>query len=304
MSHQLQSQTELYRFAHHAMATEFQILIPSLGADEDYLERACQECFRDLDILESELSRYKEGSDISRINSLLEGQSTPVGMAAFDCLGLAKAMYYETEGAFDITVGPLMELWRGQGREALRQPSEAELTEIQQRVGSDLFELSDQANVYEVSVKKAGVSIDLGALGKGYGLDQMARKLEEWQIRSAILSAGESTIFCLGSPPATDSLSHDVNSTVGWKMGAGQESVCLCNQALSGSGFEVQGGHIMNTRSGRPLPIEDRHAWAVAPNAALADALSTSFLVMRRAEIEELCAKLEGVHAILPVDPV
>jgi len=298
MAHSLQTNTELLRFAYQAMATEFQILVPSVGADLDYLEQACEECFRDLEVLENELSRYRESSDICRINSLSARQSTPVGMAAFDCLSLAKALHEESGGAFDITVGPLMELWRGEQRNSLREPSEKELEVVRERVGSENFELSTEPQVYEVRVSKSHLSLDLGALGKGYALDQMARKLEEWQISSALLSAGESTIFALGIPPLSEE-----GVEAGWKVGAGGQSLYLENTALSGSGFEQQGDHIMNPRSGKPLLVEDRHAWAVAPSAAMADALSTAFLMMKRLEIQELCEKLEGVDFILPPDP-
>lgn len=296
----IEGENALLRFATHAMATEFQILFPALGADIDYLERATQECFQDLAVLEGELSRYREHSDVGRVLHLAAGESTPIGMAAYDCLGLAKAAHEATDGAFDITVGPLMDLWRGELKDTFREPSDEELASVLARVGSDKFSLSDPSQdpgSYQITVEVEGLSIDLGAIGKGYALDQMGHKLQEWGIRSAVLSASESTILGVGEPPQADSKTAE-----GWAMGAGTKGVRLNNSALSGSGFEEQGGHIMDPRQARPIPVDNRNAWALAPNAAMADALSTAFLVMKRKEIEELCLQLDGVEAILSDD--
>ena len=88
----------------------------------------------------------------------------------------------------------------------------------------------------------------------------------------------------------------------GWTVTAGNKGkreILLQNSALSGSGFHVKGAHIINPRTMRPVPPKADRTWCIAPTAALSDALSTAFMVMRREEIEALCARNEGVVAIL-----
>ena len=120
-----------------------------------------------------------------------------------------------------------------------------------------------------------GMRIDLGGIGKGYALDQVADFLKDWDIDNALLSAGGSTVHAIGSAP-------DSNS--GWPVNAGppgSDPVQLRDGlALSGSGFEVQGAHIIDPRTGRPCPENESDRpiiWAVSPGAALADALLHCF---------------------------
>ncbi len=85
------------------MATEFQIFIS--GTSETKAHTCAAEALRDLELLEAELSRFRDGSDISRLNHLPPGKSTPIGEAAYDCINLAKEIHLATNGAFDITIG-------------------------------------------------------------------------------------------------------------------------------------------------------------------------------------------------------
>ncbi|MFQ5628234.1 MAG: FAD:protein FMN transferase, partial [bacterium] len=93
---------DCHHFSHHAMATVFEIYIAA--EDAKYAGQAALAAFNELDLLEQELSRFIESSDISRINSLLPGQSTRVGPNAFECLQICQELYTKTGGGFDITV--------------------------------------------------------------------------------------------------------------------------------------------------------------------------------------------------------
>ncbi|MFZ4767743.1 MAG: FAD:protein FMN transferase, partial [Roseimicrobium sp.] len=88
------------------MATEFVVTIAQADITEDYASQVADAVFAEIDRLEEELSRFRPGSDIWRINHLPAGGQCPIGLAATDCLLLAKAVHRETMGAFDITIGP------------------------------------------------------------------------------------------------------------------------------------------------------------------------------------------------------
>ena len=132
--------------------------------------------------------------------------------------------------------------------------------------------------------------LDLGAIGKGFALDRLAETLREWDMLSACLNSGGSTALAL-DPPA---------GSTGWPVGLGEGNahrmLALANGALSGSGTAVQGAHLIDPRTGAPA-VRTTRAWASAPGAATADALSTAFFVMGDADIARFCAAHPGIGA-------
>lgn len=269
------------------MATTFDVVINQDDADETYAAQAAQAVFQEIARLEDELSRFRASSDIYRLGQLNAGESILVGMAAWDCLALAKAMHEETHGAFDITIGPLMALFVTHGGEP-RQVSKDVLDQARQIIGSHRFELEEET--MRVTVNVTGMIFDLGAMGKGYTLDQCADLLQDWKISNFVLNAGDSTILAIGAPTGKEAWAIT--------LGGGAQRLALTNRAVSGSGFAVQGAHIMNPRLFQPVPIQSRRTYALAPTAALSDALSTAFMVMEKDEIEALCARYAGVEAL------
>jgi len=278
---------------HAAMAATFEILIS--GQETVYAQQAAQACWAELDLIESKLSRFIDGSDVSQINHLRPGESVYVSEYTLECLAIAAQISKDTGGAFDVTVGPLIKCWRNKDGSP-RQPSEAELAEARAKVGMELVEI-DPAN-HSVRVKVAGVAIDLGAIGKGYALGRMAELLKEWDIEQAFLSAAGSTVFALDAPAGKP----------GWPAGVGGVAdepnapfvVQLANDALSGSAVYLKGKHIMNPHTGQP--VENRlAAWSMCKDPAQADALSTAFIVMDPPAVEAYCAKNPGVSAMLAV---
>ena len=281
--------SRLLRYRHEAMATMFEIIIPESDADETYGAQATQAVFNEIDRLEDELSRYRPVSDIWRINQLKAGETATISLAAIDCLSPSKAVHAETSGAFDITIGPLMNCFRnpdGSGR--IPFPEEEEFARA--RVGMDLLDLD--ADLGKVTVRHDNLLLDLGAVGKGYALDQAVELLRDWSIPNALLNAGDSTILGIGGPDGDE----------GWIVTVGndeKQSLRITDRAISGSGFAVKGAHIMNPRTMKPVPMRKDKVWASAPTAALSDALSTAFMIMDKAEIEALCARHAEIEAIL-----
>ncbi len=280
---------EAHRFVHEAMNTEFEVIVAQEGMEFAAARAAASAMFHEIDRLEEELSRFRPTSEIWRLSLLKAGESTRVDMATWDCLSLAKAVWEETHGAFDITVGPLMKLWRNPDGTP-RTPSSEEITNARRRVGGHLFTLDPDGQ--RVTVQAEGMVFDLGALGKGYALDQAVQVLNDWEVRTALLNAGESTILGVGVPPEAE----------GWPVELHLEEprvVMLNEGALSCSGFAVQGSHLMNPRTGEPVPVKQKRSYVLAPTAALSDALSTAFMIMEPEEIAALCARYPGVEAVV-----
>ncbi len=274
----------LHGFQREAMATSFEVIIAeSAEVDALYAAQAAEAVFEEILRLEDELSRFRHGSYIWQLNQLSAGQSMNVSLATWDCLLLAKTMFEESAGAFDITIGPLMQIWRAEDG-SLREPDPEKLALARASIGSHLFDL-DEENL-AVTVKADHMVFDLGAVGKGYALDQAASILDQWGVANALLNAGDSTLLALGHPPG--------EAAWGITLADGAQAMTLRDRALSGSGFMVKGAHIMNPRTLQPIAIQPQRSYALAPSAALSDALSTAFMVMEPDEVRALCEKYAG----------
>lgn len=275
------------RFSHFAMATEFELYISA--AEAEYAAQAGQAAFAELDRLENALSRFLPNSDISRINHAQPGQTLVIGPDAMACLAACFRHYLETEGAFDVTVGALYDCWLHTDK-SLRHPSDEEIEAAGRKTGlHHLF--FDEAN-FLVTKEAAGLQIDLGAFGKGYAVDKMAEVLVEWGIKAALIHGGASSVYAWGGEGGWQTtISHPLDHT---RILRRME---LKDKAISGSGLQ-KGSHIIDPLQGRPAG--DRlAAWAMAPDAASSDALSTAFMVMSLQRIDAYCKTHPQVAAAL-----
>jgi thiamine biosynthesis lipoprotein len=268
-------------FSHNAMATVFEIII--IHKDARYAQQAAWAAFDELDKLEQQLSRFVENSDISRINNLAADQPLQLSLETFECLRLCGSLYDQTDGAFDITIGSLMNCWLNKDK-TMRTPTGEQLKQVSQHTGLNLIKLDETGHT--VQLLTSPVQIDLGGIGKGYTIDQMAKLLNDWGIDTALINGGCSSVLVIGRP----------NNTEGWHLTLSNPAnrkqtlahLYLQDRSVSGSGLH-KGAHIIDPRTGRP--VESRKAaWACAPTAAAADALSTAFMVMSPSQIRKYCS--------------
>mgnify|MGYP005642373801 FL=1 len=267
------------------MATTFEIFLAT--EDESYAASIAQEAWTLLDTLEDKLSRFRPQSDISILNMLEPGESLRLSIAAFDCLKLAFEISTQTNGAFDVSLATVMDEIRNErGEVQLAESNVLDAAFEEKRKGLYLLSIEDLT----VYCQEAGSGIDLGGIGKGFALDQLADYLEEWELSRALLHSGGSTVLALDAPKGAE----------GWKVGfgdeSGRESLWLTREAMSGSGTAVKGAHVLDPRTARPAETESR-TWARAPSAALADALSTAFMVFSPQEVDEYCREHPGILA-------
>jgi thiamine biosynthesis lipoprotein len=274
----------VHRHTHEAMATRFELHL--VHEDPLIANGAAQAIVRDIDRLESELSRFVSYSDISCINRAVAGESVRVDAACMDCLCFGRDVWAATGGAFDFTIGPLYEILRNPDGTP-RRPGAEELSAATARCGCQHLDIIPEEMTVRPRVD--GMRLDLGAIGKGYALDQAVFVLKEWGIGHALLNAGGSTVLGIGSMPGAE----------GWPVHAGgEEPVILRDNALSGTGFQQKGAHIVDPRTARMVDTRRILRWAIAPNATLADALSTAFMVMSKREISRFCQEHPGVSAL------
>ncbi len=281
----------VHAFAHEAMATVFEVFVA--GKEEAYAGQAARAAFGEVDRLERLFTRFDPSSETSRIGRLEPGGSLRVGLETVEVLGLASFVQAETDGAFDINY-----LGSTGKRPGKRKTGPRDLAAV--------LAVSADGRGFEVTrlrskgkAARPALDLDLGAIGKGYALDAALGVLRDWEVANVLLHAGTSTALACGPGPST-------GGENGWPVGAGATAgaasgpgrVLLRNRALSGSGTEVKGAHIIDPRTGRPASGH-LAAWAAHPSAAASDALSTAFLVMTTEEVAGFCGRHPGVWALV-----
>ena len=264
----MKSMAEIYQFNHHAMATYFQVRISN--QDKTYAGQAAHAALDLLDGLEARLSRFRTNSDIAQITQLAPGEKMRLSEPAFACLQIAKQMEQATHSAFCPTPAAL------KARQSLPR-----------------WELLPEE--HSILCVSGPLEFDLGAIGKGFALDQMGELLRQWDCPSFLLIAGGSSILA-GDPPADGP---------GWSCGLGEDDssqrFVLTHASLSGSGLAVKGTHILDPRTGRSASRQSR-AWVLADTAAESDALSTACMVLSEQELEEVLAQNHSWLSFLETD--
>jgi thiamine biosynthesis lipoprotein len=269
-----------YEASHDAMGTEFTIV--AYGRDAKFLGEVVNQAFEEIDRLDAQMSNYKPESEISALNREAARQAVMVEPALFALIQDSLRYSRETNGAFDITVGPLMRAWgffRGQGR----VPTRGELAQVMERIGYGHVHLDAERR--EVRFDRQGIELDLGGIAKGYAVDRAVGILRENGVTAALVSSGTSSLYALGAPPGERGWKVNIRDPFeARKVG---DVVWLKNYSLSASGsyekFFTVGGktyaHIMDPRTGRP--VENMLSSAVlAPQTTESDALSTAFFVL------------------------
>jgi len=311
-------QSCLIRVGREAMACRFEVLL--VAGQYEGGTAASLEALDLVESLERQMTVFRPDSEINRLNRTCADGPVEVEPRLFELLELAIELSAETDGAFDITAGPLWRAW-GFARRAGRVPSDEELARARQNVGSHLLELDSERRT--LRFRQPGVELNLGGIGKGYALDRAAEILAAAGINDFLMHGGQSAILGRGSTLATGggigmmpaARGRDAGP-VGWVVGVRHPSqrkgrlaeLRLRDRALGTSGsatqyFRHKGrryGHILDPRTGQPaeglLSVT-----AVAPTAAVADALSTAFYVMGPAKALEYCRSRPEIAAVLVV---
>ncbi|HUI43701.1 MAG TPA: FAD:protein FMN transferase [Terriglobia bacterium] len=253
-----QAPGEMLRLEQSAEAMGSTYSIAVYGYDRDRMSAAVEAAFDVARQLDDMLSNYKPGSEWSEVNREAARHPVHVSAELFHLLEACQNYSRLSDGAFDISVGPLMKAWgfyKGTGR----LPHRAEVMAAMKDVGYQHVHL-DRAN-QTVSFDREGVELDPGGIGKGYAVDRMVEALRQKGITIALVSASGSSIYGLGAPPAEPR---------GWRIRIRDPhnerksvaEVFLQNDSMSTSGnyekfFRAEGhvySHIMDPRTGYPAP--------------------------------------------------
>jgi thiamine biosynthesis lipoprotein len=287
------------RVHRRAMACRFEVVLPGEDARHVPAARAALDI---ADRLEAQISVFRSTSELSGVNRCAANEATEVSRPLFSLLRRAAKIHEATDGAFDITSTPLSRCWGFLHREG-RLPDRAAIADALTRVGMKLVTLDESSHT--VRFAAPGVELNLGAIGKGYALDVMAKRLRRSGVQHALLSAGASSILAIGD----DGGGWPVHIRPRLLDGVRVARLRLRDAAIATSGtgeqfVVVDGqryGHVLDPRTGWPASGV-LSATVVTRDAALADALSTAILVEGPALAQRYCERHPDTLVLMTLD--
>jgi thiamine biosynthesis lipoprotein len=265
-----------YHYAELKMGVQANLIV--YAPNEAAAQKACIAAYQRIDVLEQSMSDYRQGSELLRLCEHAGGPGVPVSDELFFVLQKGREMSEKTNGAFDVTVGPEVHLWR-RARKSHQLPTTHELAAARARTGWRLMQLDPAQK--SVRLDRKGMRLDLGGIGKGYAGDEAIRVLRENGINSALFEAG-GDIVVSDAPPGKAGWVIQVDNA-----GNGPADLTVHDGAVSTSGDTVQfveiGGvhysHVVDPRTGMAL-TNHYAATIVAKCGVDSDALSTALCVM------------------------
>ena len=243
-----------YEASRMSMACLF--VIDAYAIDERALPASVDLAFDEIDRIDRLMSHYKPASPLSQINGQAGHQEVAVDPELFEFIRDSLQYSRDSDGAFDITVGPLMKAWgffRGDGR----LPDDRDLAVARRLVGSEHVILNEDRHTIRFDAE--GVELDLGGIAKGYAVDRAVEVLRTREVDAALVSSGGSTLYGLGAPPGRDGWEVAIQDPTDARKAA--HAVNLRNRSLSVAGSSeksfvadgVRYSHIMDPRTGRPV---------------------------------------------------
>lgn len=255
------------------------------GESRDQQEAIVEQVFEEVRRLDRMLSNYRRDSEWTEVNRFAAQRPVRVTPELFRLLEGCLEYSRRSDGAFDISVGPLMKVWgfyRGSGR----LPSKPEVAKALETVGYRHVVLDGEHRT--VRFTRPGVELDPGGIGKGYAVDRMVDVLRDNGVTSGLISAGSSSIYALGTPPGAQGWKVSIRHPRDSRRVAAE--VYLKSESMSTSGnyekfFQANGrmySHIMDPRTGFPAPGM-LSASVIAPTTLASEAWTKPIFINGRA---------------------
>lgn len=275
-----------------------------LKAQGENGEKALLEAEKEINRLEKLFSPTIEQSEIFAINQYAAKQTVTVSKDTFDLIEKAKEYCNITEGAFDITIAPVVKAW-GFTEEVKRVPSDEEIQQKLQLVDNNKLHIDKQNST--VYLENENMSIDLGGIAKGYASNKVNEILKKNGVSSAVISLGGNVSVTGKRPDGTKwriAVQDPMNSE-GYVGILNVEDTSVITSGVYQRFFEQNGKkyhHIIDTKTGKPTQNGLLSVTIVCDNGAMADALSTSVMVAGLQKGSELWRKLDNFGMIVITD--
>lgn len=269
----------------YTMGTSYMIkFINEPKNDIHKIKKAIDQTLLDFD---QELSNWNPNSWVQKFNQHHSIEAIPLPKHAEKVISLCLELHKKSNGAFDITLSPLIELWGFGSKREFQVPTREKINSIRSKMGSQFLKLDFKKHTIQKLVPE--LQINCSALAKGYGVDLIAGLLEkEFKVQTYMVEIG-GEVFVKGNPP------HQKHWTLGVTKPSFnnqpqslQDIVKLQGGALATSGdyqnyFKHENkyySHVLNPKSGYPIEHQTCSVSIIADSCALADGLATTCLVL------------------------
>jgi len=282
------------------MGVPFNITV--YAPDEAVANAATDAAYRRIRELNDVFSDYDPRSEVSRlVRDAQPGQPVKVSRDLLSVLQRAEEISNASDGAFDVTVGPAVKLWRRSWRSKTK-PDQNAIADALSRIGYARVSLDPKAST--VTLAKPGMQLDFGAIAKGYACDEALRILKEHGITSALVEAG-GDMACSDAPPERDGWTIAMEATA--KEGdqpSRSLTVRNCGIATSGDAYQfiefdgVRYSHIVDPKTGLGLTHRSS-VTVIAPDGTTADALASAVSVLGPNRGKALVEKTPGAEMLM-----
>jgi FAD:protein FMN transferase len=266
------------------MGTTYRVAMPRLpaGVRADMIGR---ELRRVLERIDATMSTYRTESEVSRFNRAAPGEWVPVSADTSTVAAAAMATARRTAGAFDPTVGPLVDLWGfGPAGPSVRLPEAAAVAAMRRQVGHAA--LQGRQDPPALRKRRERLRVDFSGIAEGFAVDEMAQALDRFGVCDFLVELG-GEVRCRGSNPAGRPWTIAIESP-SLAAARPQRHLELSDTAIATSGdyrkfFIVEGrrySHVIDPRTGRPVEHGLASVTVVDGSAMQSDALATALLVM------------------------
>ena len=260
----------------YVMGTVFEIA--AYDYSTEHASNAIEKAFHEIVRLDDLLSNYKSDSTLSRLNRSAHFHRVQVPADLYRVVEQAVEFSRFSNGKFDITVAPLVDLWKaalsGESSPTLEQEKK-----LKECVGYQKIELTPPD---QIAFQSPCLRLDVGAIGKGYAVDKAGEILHSAGIDTALINAGGSTTLAMGSPPGQNGwLVHlrDPSGKLDPQVILKDESVSTSEQTAHSLLGMDSPGHIIDPNTGKPLQTQFAVS-AIAKTGTVSDALSTTLLLL------------------------
>ena len=267
------------------MGTNYSIVAidHSKSIDQAELQSAVDQALGQVNV---QMSNWDASSEISRFNAAAAGESLSVSGELHHVMQTAQDVHVASDGAFDVTVGALIDLWGfGAGQTRSDMPSDAEIAQAMACCGQ-----AQSVELEAGGLKKpnSGAEVYLSSIGKGFGVDQVAAVLKGYGITDYMVEIG-GDLYTAGRNPEGQPWQIGIETPQAFDRGVTQV-VGLSDMGMATSGdyrnfFDYDGtrySHIIDATTGRPVTHDTASVTVLTDNAMLADAWATAMLVMGR----------------------
>lgn len=280
-----------FTYSEYHMGVDARLVV--YAKDKKSAEDACADAFERIAALDTVMSDYMKNSELTHLSDRAGGPPVKVSKDLFRVLKMSQEVSQLSGGSFDITVGPLVQLWR-KARKTAVLPLPSEIESAKDLVGWQKLILAQKAQTAQLT--KAGMRLDLGAIGKGFADDEAQIVLKRHGIRSALVEMGGDIV--VSAPPP---------GKAGWVVQLTDgKSLVLKDCAISTSGdseqFVVIGGkrysHVVDPHTGYAL-TKGVQATVTAKTGLIADPVSTALTLLDAAGRTRLLRHYHGTKAIM-----